>query len=293
MSKFLTQLKNDLRLNKRTLLNPLIIFVILDILAIIAFFIFKFHTGLSYNEMINLDIEAQMEISSPEFMKLAWRMIGMGAVGIAGFIMVIVGLSMGGSALNLDHFRKCEIFYRAQPVSVWQYAGSKFLVVVLGPAIIMIVIGIINLTLLIPFLAPVIKVSIIQAFWGILSSSLLYLRSLIVVGSIGFLASAIFREKALQKLVMFIFALQLAMLFCHIVMGIEMIDIVHYLFMLINPLQDLVDFSNLETAENINEILAYFNISRLFFNWHTLLQIAASAVFFTGGVFIYSRKEIN
>jgi ABC-type transport system involved in multi-copper enzyme maturation permease subunit len=217
----------------------------------------------------------------------------MAVLSFAGFVMVLVALSIGNHSLNLEKFRKCEIFYRSQPVSVWQYALSKYIIVIAGPVIILLGIGIINLALVIPFIAQFFRFNIADAFAGLFVSLLIYSRSILVVGSIGFLISAIFKEKAFMKLVLILVSSQLIIVFSHFSLGTPMLDIFQYIMQLINPLGNIQNMIDLENMQSVMDFRSAMNARILLFNWHSALQIIASATFFVLAVIIYGRKEIN
>lgn len=297
MNKFKMQLINDCRLNRKNLLNPVLLFVILDLLAIISFFIFKSKLGLDYQDMISFDI--QTEIGTDDFMQSAWYLIGMGVLGFAGLVQVIVAMSIGNQSLNLDRYKKCEIFYRSQPVSVWQYSTSKYIVAIVGPIVVMFFIGLINLLLTIPFLYPLIKFNFADAISGLWLSMLIYSKSIIVLGSLGFLVSAIFKEKATMKLILFLMAIQGTIYFAHFSIGTPAFNLFGYIVKLINPLSGIAtldaNFSNngMESLNSIMEFRQMFNPRVLFINWHSALQILASGLFYVLAVLIYKRREVN
>jgi len=293
MNNFIIQLKNDLRINKRNLINPIILFIIIDVLAILAYFIFKHNTGMSYEDLMTITMDADLGANLGEFPRLLWTTAGMGVVSFVGLIMVILSLSLNSSALNLDNFRKCEIFYRSQPISVWQYAGSRYLVGIFAPLAIMIAVGLFNLVLVIPFLAPLVGFEFLPSLHGLFSSIFIYFRSMLVLGSLSFLASAIFREKAFMKMLLFFIAVQVMFVFAHFSLDVPMVDIFGYLIKLINPLQNFTKVSGIANMESLDGVYSFLSMRNIMFNWHCLLQVISSAVFFVSGVFIYSRKEVN
>ncbi len=292
MSRFKTQLINDYRLNKKQIFSPMIVFLIIDLVAIISFLIFKANAGLEYSDIITMDIQ----VDDPGITSIAdsfWYLIGMGILGFAGFVQVLVALSLGNQALNLEKNQKCEIFYRSQPVSVWDYSLSKYIITIAGPIVILFIIGIINLVLVIPFISQIVKFNFLDAVSGLSVSFLLYSRSILVLGSLAFLMSAIFKEKAFMKLVLITVSLQLIIVFAHFSMDTPLLDLFGFIGKLINPLQGLknmIDFNHMETVLDFRQA---FTMKVLLFNWHSALQVLASGVFFVLGVFIYSRKEIN
>jgi ABC-type transport system involved in multi-copper enzyme maturation permease subunit len=292
MSKFFTQLLNDYRINQKSILNPIIIFLVIDFLAIITFFIVKSKLGLDYQDFVSLDIHtdgADLSMFSESF----WYLIGMAILGFAGFVMVLVALSIGNQSLNMEKFRKCEIFYRSQPVSIWSYSFSKYLIAVLAPIVVLFIVGVFNLVLVVPFVNQIIRFDFIDAISGLLVSFLLYSRSIIVVGSIGFLVSGIFKEKAFLKLIIILVSIQLIIVFAHFSLDTPLFDMTQYLVKLVNPLNGLKEMVDVENLESIMDFRQVFNLRILLFNWHSALQIIASAVFFVLGTFIYSRKEVN
>ncbi|MDP8210400.1 MAG: hypothetical protein RAO94_14035 [Candidatus Stygibacter australis] len=292
MNKFAAQIKNDYRIHQKSILSPIILFLVIDFLAIITFFIMKSKLGLDFQDFMSINIQtdgADLSMISESF----WYMIGMGVLGFAGFVMVIVSLSIGNQSLNMEKFRKCEIFYRSQPVSIWLYSFSKYLIAVAAPIIVLFIVGIFNLILVVPFVNQIIRFDFIDAISGLIVSFLLYSRSIIVVGSIGFMMSGIFKEKAFMKLILIAISIQLIIVFAHLSFDTPLLDIFKYIGKLISPLhgvKDMIDFENLESVMDFRQAI---NARILLFNWHSALQIIASGIFFVLGVFAYSKKEVN
>ena len=292
MSKFYAQLVNDYRINQKSLLTPIILFLVIDFLAIITFFIVKHKLGLDYQDMISINVNTE-GTDLGMLSESLWYMIGMGVLGFVGFVMVLVSLSIGNQSLNMEKFRKCEIFYRSQPVSIWLYSFSKYLIAVLAPIVVLFLVGLFNMLLVIPFVNQVVRFDFIDALSGLMVGFLLYSRSIIVAGSIGFLVSGIFKEKAFLKLIMILVSIQLVIVFAHFSINTPLFDMIQYLVKLVNPLnglKEMIDLNNLETIMDFRQV---FNFRVLLFNWHSALQILASAAFFVLGTFIYSRKEVN
>ncbi|MCF7919701.1 MAG: hypothetical protein K9N06_07300 [Candidatus Cloacimonetes bacterium] len=293
MNNFIKQFKNDLRINKKTLLSQIMLFLIIDFLAIIAFFIFKHQSGVTDLNFITFELDGDISQQSVEIFNNIWILIGMGVVSFVGFVMLISSISLGSSALNLDHSRKCEIFYRSHPISIWTYASSKYMISVFVPFIIMLGIGLFNLLLVIPFLVPIFRFDLFPSLQGLFSAILIYMRSIMILGSIGFLASAVFREKAFMKLLLVIVTVQILFAFIHFSFDVPLLNLFGYIIKLINPLQNFSHITNLEQPDSLSGLYSFLSMRNLLFNWHCLLQIAASALFFITGVFVYSRKEIN
>ncbi|MCF7912791.1 MAG: hypothetical protein K9M99_09700 [Candidatus Cloacimonetes bacterium] len=292
MSKFRAQLLNDYRINQKSLLSPIIIFLVIDFLAIITFFIVKSKLGLDLQDFASIDIQADgadMSMVSESF----WYLIGMGVLGFAGFVMVLVSLSIGNQSLNMEKFSKCEIFYRSQPVSIWSYSFSKYLIAVAAPIVVLFIVGVFNLLLVIPFVNQILRFDFLDAISGLLVGLLLYSRSIIVVGSMGFLVSGIFKEKAFMKLMLILISLQLIIVFSHLSFDTPLFDMMRYLVKLVNPLSGLKDMIDLQQMDTFMDFRQAFNIRVLLFNWHSALQIFASGIFFALGTFIYSHKEVN
>ncbi|MDP8221207.1 MAG: hypothetical protein P9X26_07665 [Candidatus Stygibacter frigidus] len=292
MNKFAAQLRNDYRINVKSLLTPIVIFLIIDFLAIITFFIMKSKLGFDYQNFLTININtdgADLGLMQESI----WYMIGMGVLGFAGFIMVLVSLSIGNQSLNQEKNRKCEIFYRSQPISVWLYSVSKYLIAVAAPIVILFVIGVFNLLLVVPFLNQIVRFDFMDALSGLIVSFLLYSRSIIVVGSLGFMMSGIFKEKAFMKLILIMVSLQLIIVFAHFSLNTPLIELFHYVGQLINPLKGLKDMINFDNMESVMDFRQAFNARILLFNWHSALQIIASGIFFVSGVLVYSKKEVN
>jgi len=270
----------------------MIIYLIIDILAIISILLIKSKSGLNSEEILQINTDGDYS-SISDLAGSIWYITGLGVLIFAGFVQGLTALSIGNQSLNLEKARKCEIFYRSQPVSIWHYSLSKYIVALVGPIIILILTGMINLLLVIPFLNPIFPFKIGDALSGLSVSILLYSRSIIVLGSIGFLVSGIFKEKAFLKLVLILVSAQLVIVFSHFSIGTPMYDIFQYIVRLINPLYNMDSMVNLNNLESVVDFRMIMNSRVLLFNWHSALQIIASGAFFVLGVFAYSRKEVN
>jgi len=280
MNKFAAQLRNDFRINQKSILFPIILFLVIDLLALITFFLVKSKSGFEYQDFVSINIQTDgFDLST--ISESPWYMIGMGVLGFAGFVMVIVSLSIGNQSLNMEKFRKCEIFYRSQPISIWLYSFSKYLIAVAAPIIILFIVGLFNLILVIPFVNQIVRFDFIDAISGLIVSFLFYSRSILVVGSIGFMLSGIFKEKAFMKLILIVVSIQLIIVFSHLSFDTPLVDIFKYIGRLINPWHGVIDLRQA------------INAKILLFNWHCALQIIASGIFFVLGVFFYSKKEVN
>ena len=283
---------NDYRLNKKNLWTPMLVYLIIDLLLIIAYFILKAKIGFENSDIMNIDIIMAQKFDVGGFPNSIWYLVGMGVLGIAGFVQVLVALAIGNHSLNLERFHKCEIFYRSQPLSIWLYSLSKYIIAIVGPILILILTGIVNLLLIIPFLSPFMAFNLPDALAGLGVSLLLYSRSILVLGSIGFLISGIFKEKAFIKLLWIILVLQIILVIAHLTLDFPLINMSEYFTKLINPIGGIGEALRSDSIESLDNFRQAMEINTILFNWHTGLQLLVSGIFFGLGVIIYKTKEV-
>jgi hypothetical protein len=114
-----------------------------------------------------------------------------------GVLCLIFLFMLGGSALNRDTQRNCEVFYRSQPISLWAITSSKFIVNVLGLVVMHIVISIITFVLSNGFTWFFYRSWCFgPAFSGFAQGIVQFASVIVFVGSMAMFCSALFRHRA-------------------------------------------------------------------------------------------------
>ena len=220
-------------------------------------------------------------------------------MGLPGFMSLIFTIMLTQSALNEDLRRNFELFHRSQPVSVWHRSLSKYITGIGGFWIVLFLIGIFNFIVVNSFVAIVGQFHFKTAISGMMLAQLGYMKFTLIIGSIAFFCSVIFKDKAFFK-------------------GISVLLAIHVLFLIVNvwfgwklpmPLTYLIDLLKDNSVTNFQgndfffgtDSSQYFEISdmikekwnSLIFSWKSLLQIAVSGSLFAISTFIYKNKEVK
>lgn len=282
MNKFKALLRKDLQINKKTLMIPLWItagfYLLILLISAVAYFIgdlqlnFGQIQGTPPSETINYIVNIAM----------------MGLPGLISLIFVVI-LTQG--ALNENIRNNSELFHRSQPVSVWLQSASKYVVGIAGNWIALFIIAIFNFIIVAIILAVIDRFIFGIAIAGMLQSFFSFMKTGIIIGSLTFFCSAIFRDKAFLQ-------------------GLAIIVGVQFLFIILNallqwhlplPLSYIVKLINVATPSAMDNELVNENVgvyikeawTRIVVNWKTLMQMVVSGVLFAAATLIYKSREIK
>ena len=282
MDKFKTIMIKDWHINKKSLLIPFWItagfyaFILLSV----AFAYFKGDMNFS---MIGLD-------TGPPVPEINY-FVNMAILGLPGLMSLLFIIMLTQGALNEDIRRNCELFHRSQPVSIWFRTGSKYLVGIAGNWAVMLIIALFNFLVINIILAIFHQFDFYSAINGMMLASISFMKTGLIIGSIAFFFSAVFKDKAFFQGfaillgVQFLFMIVNAMFNWHLPLPLT------YLFKLVklNPMEGL--------GNNVNSLIIRDHISAawnsILFNWKTLIQLAFSSALFVGATWIYKNKEIK
>jgi len=293
MNKLKTLIIKDWQINKKTFLMPFWItagFYALILLSVLVAY-FKGDFQISYDFL--QDIETGPPVPILNFM------INMAIMGLPGFMSLIFTIMLTQNALNEDLRRNFELFHRSQPVSIWQRSLSKYITGIGGFWIVLFLIGIFNFIVVNSFVAIVGQFHFKTAISGMMLAQLGYMKFMLIIGSLAFFCSAIFKDKAFFK-------------------GLSVLLAIHVLFLIVNvwfgwklpmPFTYLIDLLKDNSVTNFQgndfffgtDSTQYFEISELIkekwssliFSWKSLLQIAVSGSLFAISTFIYKNKEVK
>ena len=282
MKKFKALLIKDLQISKKTLLIPIWItagfyFLILLISAVTYF-----------SGHLNLDLGNIQGTPPSEMINYIANIAFMGFPGFMSLIFIII-LTQG--ALNENIRNNSELFHRSQPVSIWLQSASRYIVGILGNWMVLFAIALFNFVVIAIILAIADTFIFRMAFTGMAQSAISFMKTGMIIGSMTFFCSAVFKDKAFMQ-------------------GLAIVVGVQFLFMILNPLLGwhlplplsyiitLVNSSNPTTIEAhaFNENVTFFITEiwkKVLLNWNTLLQIGISGVLFAVATLIYKNKEIK
>ena len=282
MHKLKAIMIKDWHINKKSLLIPFWITAgfYAFMLVSVAFAYFKGDMNFS---MINLD-------TGPPIAEINY-IVNMAILGLPGLMSILFIIMLTQGALNEDIKKNCELFHRSQPVSIWFRTVSKYLMGIAGNWAVMLIIALFNFLVINIILAIFHQFDFYSAINGMVLASISFMKTGLIIGSITFFFSAIFKDKAFFQGfaillgIQFFFMIVNAMFNWHIPLPLT------YLFKLVklNPMQGLEnDVTSLSIKNHIS--IAWNSI---LFNWKTLIQLAFSGALFAGATWIYKNKEIK
>lgn len=185
----------ELRANKKHLMIPVWYLLVSYILIAISMTIATVRgeenitiNGIPLKLIANADLHVMMSFAVQAAMFF----------GFLGFGFAITVIILSSTMLNQDIKNKCELFHRSQPVSAWQISGSRFIAGVGGPIALAFILGIVHLilsVLVVGIMTPM-KINLWMSMNGFILSWAHFSIAILVLGSILFLASSIFRENA-------------------------------------------------------------------------------------------------
>ena len=282
MNKFKALIKKDLQINKKTLMIPLWItagfYLLILLISAVAYF-----TG-----DLNIDLGNMQGTPPSEMINYIANLAIMGLPGLISLIFIII-LTQG--ALNENIRNNSELFHRSQPVSIWYQSASRYIVGIAGNWLVLFTIAIFNFILVAIILAVTDKFIFSIAISGMAQSVISFMKTGLIIGSITFFFSAVFKDKAfLQGLA--------------IIVGVQFLFIILNILMQWNlplPLSYIMKLINASTPASIEPEIFSENVSyyigevwkRVLINWNTLLQIGVSGVLFVGATLIYKSREIK
>ena len=282
MKKFKALLIKDLQISKKTLLIPIWItagfYFLILLISAVAYF----------SGHLNLDLGNIQGTPPSEMINYIANIAFMGFPGFMSLIFIII-LTQG--ALNENIRNNSELFHRSQPVSIWLQSASRYIVGILGNWMVLFAIALFNFVVIAIILAIADTFIFRMAFTGMAQSAISFMKTGMIIGSMTFFCSAVFKDKAFMQ-------------------GLAIVVGVQFLFMILNPLLGwhlplplsyiikLVNSSNPTTIEAhaFNENVTFFITEiwkKVLLNWNTLLQIGISGVLFAVATLIYKNKEIK
>ncbi len=231
--------------------------------------------------------------------------------GFLGIIFVIAMSIISSTLLNQDIKHKCELFHRSQPVSVWKITASRFIAGIGGLIALALAIGVLNMFLsnFLAMLFTPMNVNWWMSLNGLILSWLHFSIAIMVLGSILFMLSAIFKDNAFGLGSAVIGALQLVTLFLNKIYGWKIPYIANAIFKLIMsgilkiqaylPTSQQFGIVTIRTGSEPN--LSTFVVPPNFltsiwsslFTWDIAFKFFFCAVMFVIATYIYKRREVQ
>jgi hypothetical protein len=208
---------------------------------------------------------------------------------LPGLLSVIFTLLIAQSALNEDLRRNCELFHRSQPVTTWTRAISKFIVAIAGNWVFLIVLGLFNLLVTAIILTQFVPFHLGKALVGFSQAFIGFAKFNLVIGSLAFFCSAIFKDKALLKGLAILVGVHVFLAILEVFMGITIPSPLNYL-------GKMLQNNSFNFESGLNHNLHSFILDRwqqLVLNSKALIQVAFSGVMFVAGTLIYKYREVK
>jgi len=284
MNKFKALLIKDLQINKKILMMPVWIllgYYLLVLLGLgVAYVRSDFHFSLS-------------DIHMPDMSTLyiVSYLAGIGIMSFPGIMAGIFTLILTQSALNEDIRRNSELFHRSQPVSLWLRTLSKYVSGIAGNWLTYLGLGLFNLIIVTIVLALVhqLRFDFLMAGW--LQAFVATMKITLIVGSICFFFSSIFKDKAFLQGLAILVGIQFLIWIFNTMFGWNLPLPLNYLYDLIGT-NSIKGFDSYVTE---TEVVRFINRNwqDLVLSWRNLIQILFSGALFICSTIIYKNKEIK
>ncbi|MCD4827933.1 MAG: hypothetical protein K8R90_00690 [Candidatus Cloacimonetes bacterium] len=320
MRKFMAMLKKDWVLSRKILL--LQVWIVMGIWALTLVGGFAMYTIIKHqiadDETVTVTI-AEGEVFNSEFQEI-WTTLGdlivYGAnlyqVILPGMLALVFAVAILIGALNTDMRKNCEIFYRAQPVSLWWRALSKFIIglfVTLGIMLGLTLAQFVLSNLIMTFYVD--GVSWGLAFTGTMQYYFCMFFGIVLSGSLAWFFSAVFRDFAFFKAAGIVLGIGLLLIMINIALvaapfifngwdtdfRVPTLDKLIFGFPIANTTLTDGFAGNIQMecpTDFEPEMLdvAISHVWKLIWGWDTLVKVVVSIGLFFAGTWIYIRKEV-
>jgi hypothetical protein len=284
MYKFKAILKKDLQISKKTLIMPVWIVLVYYLLVALGIGIAMLRSDFSFT-MADIDFT-----DAPSLYILSY-VVGFGIMSFPAILAIIFTLILTQSGLNEDIRRKSELFHRSQPVSIWLRSLSKYISGIAGNWITFLAIGIFNIIIavIVMLLIDQLRFDFMMAGW--LQAFTGMMKMTMIVGSICFFFSAIFKDKAFLQGLAILVGLQFLLWILNQLLGWNLPLPLNYLYQLLRT----NSFTNFDTFVTEKDVMYLINRNwqDLVFSWRNIIQILFSGFLFFISTLIYKSKEIK
>ena len=282
MNKFKALLIKDWHISKKSLMMPFWITAAFYILILLAVAVAYFRGEIPLAEF---KMEADMAVPAIIYA------VNLALYSLPGFMMLIFTITITQSALNEDVRKNCELFHRSQPVSVWWRSLSKYTLGIAGNWAVLLVIAVFNYIVINSVLAAFGQTNFYASFSAFAQGFLSFAKIGLLLGSLTFFCSAVFKDKAFFQGVAILLGVNFLFMILNVILGWHLPSPLKYLMDLFTT-TSLNKFSGdpgmIDLPAMIDEIW-----KKLILNWKTLLQIGVSGALFATATLIYNNKEVK
>lgn len=281
-TKYGSLLLKDWRISKRAMMAP--------IWFVVAFYLLMAFGYLmsDYDSNFHLSFygtDSQTLFGDPQRAAVLATMTNFGLVVTTGFMCLIFAISIAGGALNRDVQKNSEIFFRSQPVSLWAITSSKFLVLVVGAVLINTAIGLFNFIVYNAFAKIVFGTGNLPAALAGLLTGLIGTGSCILVfGSMAFLLSSIFRQRAVGFGAAIVAGLSIAATLLNHIYGMNLPNLGKAILELGS---DILRF------DRVAQFTGPADAWQQVLNWMLVKRLVLSGLFFVVATYLYQLREIK
>ncbi len=278
MNNFMGLIKKDWILSRKTALLTLWITAGMLVLVLGLTISAYFYHGFEFNIF---ELHGMLDdVGDP--LNVGVFMFNVMLANFPGLLALIFAASLAGGALNNDSQKHCEVFYRIQPVSFWKVTASRFIVTI-GGNLATLFVATFGLFIFFNIMGFMVigSYNIWVAFKGMMLGYIEFALIILVVGSFGYLCSAIFKDKA--------FAKGLGI----IIIASALIAIINLLFQwkIPQPIFELGKFLFEFDVKNLG-IKEAMNWSILF-RWEHMWKIVFAGATYVIGSYLYKIKEVK
>ncbi len=286
MNKFTALLKKDYWISKKHLLIPFWIVIGFYGLMFISSLIALISGRSPFNSFINIHT-TEMDSLSPTINYF----VNLVATIFSGLLTLLATISISQSSLNEDFRRNFELFHRTQPVSIWLKSLSKYTMAIAGSWIVLFIISLFNFIMINSFLVFFHQFAPKLALNGFLQGIVIYMKAILVVGSLTFFASAIFRDKAFLSGLSILIGLQVLIVVINNFFNVH----IPLPLTILKRLLFIPKHYNFDSTPALNELydVVKKGWGQIFWNIQTFYQIVVSGVLFVVSTVIYKSKEIK
>ena len=288
MNKLVVLLKKDLIIHKKNLLLPIWITGGLYFISLILGIIGIYRTGFKINMF-----EGYLYSGDHQgWIMVLNYVINAAVISFPIFLCTIMIIASSQNALNEDSRLNCELFHRSQPVSIWKISLSKYLVSIIGNWFILILIAIVMAIIVNIAIAIKFDFMFKYAFAGMFVSLITELKIGLLLGSIFFFFSAIFKDKVFWKVIGLTFGINVLVGIFNFLFGTHIPFPIKYLAELIKSTSINSEMFQNITGNDLQRVISV-NWNSLIFNWNVFWQMILNAAFFVGGTLAYKFREIK
>jgi ABC-type transport system involved in multi-copper enzyme maturation permease subunit len=203
---------------------------------------------------------------------------------VLGWFVIVISLQLNDNLLNHDFQKKCEIMHGSQPVSMVKVLAAKFtfsVPMMMGQYLILAILSSLILSAVVAFLG---FNSWIMGLKAMLSPALLVFVSMMVLSSVMWLFSSVFRKKAFLNLYVTLIVIEsLRMILIHL-WGVSNV---------FSPLRYYIQaFTMPFSILNIQSTQVSLVMESVF-SQQNLIRLGVSILMYIAGYFIYRRRELS